>query len=103
MARLVLYRPGMKGPVRYVPEDAVTAEPAESRRGGLAAERWLVNNYYAFPKSGPYSDRVRLCPPEQAEELLAIDAEVRDLERRRAEVREEAWRRADRYRGPGCR
>ena len=91
MMRLVLYRPEFRGPVRYVLEDMVTT----------VKKCWLVNGYYMCPKEGPYSNRVRLCPPELAEKLMAIDAEFWALERRRAEVHEEVWRRADRYRGLG--
>lgn len=97
--RLVLFRQGAAGPISYVPEEKVTELPAESLRGGLRAPRWLVADYYAFPKSGPGSDRCRLCSQEQADAICDLNAQIKDLQRQRREVVEEAWRRADKYTG----
>ena len=97
VARTILYRIGETAPIRSTTEDALAELPAESMRGGLREPKWLVDDHYTFPRRG--HDRLRLCPQEQAEELERIEAQMRDLIWRRREVREEAWRRADRYRG----
>lgn len=98
--RLCLYRRGSAGPISCAPESDVTSEPAESRRGGLSVPRWLFAKFYAVPKSGPFSDRLRLCPEDEARALAVLDAEISRLRRERRDLLEEAWRRADRYRGP---
>lgn len=101
MMRLLLYRMGSARVPSVVPEDEVKDLPVGSLRGGLAGKAgWLVGNYYAVPKTGPYSDHLRLCPQEQADEVLRLEAEIKALRRQRAVVLQEAWDRASRYRGP---
>lgn len=82
--RRCLFRFGSAGPVRLVPEVEVLDFPGA--RSGKPS--WLLarHHHVVVPKSGPWSDRLRLCPDEQAAELDTLAAESVPRQRHQASL-----------------